>query len=355
MAYTTIDDPSAYFQTVLWSGSGSGQAITNGGNSDLQPDFVWLKKRAGGSARAHGLYDSSRGVTKLLHSNSTGAESTQGAGLTAFGSDGFTVGDDDGNDGSGGTYVAWQWKANGGTTSSNSNGSITTTVQANTSAGFSIVLYTSASGAQTIGHGLGVKPDMYIIKERTTSGDDWFVYHSAIGAGKKLRLSDTNGEASDTNIWQNTEPNNQVAYLQNDGGGVNQNTGGNQNYVGYFFTSIQGYSKFGGYTGNGATDGTFVYTGFRPAFVLTKKTYNTSNWHLSDSKRTTHNPVVAALTPDQNYVENTTLDQVGIDFLSNGFKFRGANDTQNGAGTYVYAAFAEHPFVSSEGIPCTAR
>jgi len=242
MAYTTIDDGSAYHQTAIYSGTGSSLSVVNDGNSDLQPDWVWFKCRT--RDENHSIHDSTRGVDNFIASNQTNAEATETDRLESFNADGFTVnGGDDRVNISGQTYVAWQWKANGGTTSSNTNGSITTTVQANTTAGFSIVTYTSAAGGQTIGHGLGVKPDMYIIKERTTSGDDWFVYHSALGEGKKLRLSGTSAAESDTNIWQNTAPTTTVAYLQNDGGGVNQNTGGNQNYVGYFFNNIHNEKK----------------------------------------------------------------------------------------------------------------
>ena len=352
MAYTTIDDPSAHFQTAIYTGTGSSQTVTNDGNSDLKPDWIWIKCRS--NARDHVLLDSTRGGTKALTSNTNGAEATDGA-ITAFNTDGFTHSGQNAYGGSSETHVAWQWKANGGTTSSNSNGSITSTVQANTTAGFSIVTYTSAAGGQTIGHGLGVKPDMYIIKERTTSGDDWFVYHSALGEGKKIRLNGTGAAESDTNIWQNTAPTTTVAYLQNDGGGVNQNTGGNQNYIGYFFNSVKGYSKFGSYTGNGNADGTFVYTGFKPKYLLQRRT------NASGQGWTIQNPDNQSYNLINNYFfaqhsGSTFTGYAQIDFLSNGFKIRTADAQTNGSGdTYIYMAFAEHPFVSSEGVPVTAR
>ena len=348
----TIDDGSAYHQTAIYSGTGSSLSVVNDGYSDLQPDWIWFKCRT--RDENHSIHDSTRGVDNFIASNQTNAEATETDRLESFNADGFTVnGGDDRVNISGQTYVAWQWKANGGTTSSNTNGSITTTVQANTTAGFSIVTYTSAAGGQTIGHGLGVKPDMYIIKERTTSGDDWFVYHSALGEGKKLRLSGTSAAESDTNIWQNTAPTTTVAYLQNDGGGVNQNTGGNQNYVGYFFNNIQGYSKFGTYTGNGNADGPFVYTGFRPAFLIVKNTSITSEWMMWDNKRDTFNVVDARIYPNRAYGEGTGV--IG-DFLSNGVKIRNSGGWENGNGnTIIYMAFAEHPFVSSKGVPVTAR
>jgi hypothetical protein len=355
MAYTTIDDPSAYLQTVLWSGSGSGQAITNGGNSDLQPDFVWIKKRAGGSARAHGLYDSSRGVTKLLHSNTDGAESTQTAGLTAFGSDGFTVGSDDGVDGSGGTYVAWQWKANGGTTTTNdasatSVGSLDSVYQANTTAGFSIVTYTGAGGNQTIAHGLGVTPTLIFIKRRDDAGD-WTSYHASEGDEKFLRLNGNNALGDQATYFNDTTPTSTV-FTVGSAGDVNTSSG---THVAYCFAEIQGYSKFGKYTGNNSADGTFVYTGFKPAFILIKRLDSTGSWVINDSTRNPTNQANNTLVPDENWVE-TTNDYYAMDILSNGFKFRKNSPEINGSSTsQIFMAFAEHPFVSSEGVPCTAR
>ena len=355
MAYTTIDDPSAYLQTVLWSGSGSGQAITNGGNSDLQPDFVWIKKRAGGSARAHGLYDSSRGVTKLLHSNTNGAESTQTAGLTAFGSDGFTVGSDDGVDGSGGTYVAWQWKANGGTTTTNdasatSIGSIDSVYQANTTAGFSIVTYTGTGSTGTIAHGLGAVPKLIILKERSSTSE-WQVYHVGAGATKRLEFNLNNAATTTSGTWNDTTPTSTV-FTVGTSGGVNENT---QTYVAYCFAEKQGYSKFGSYTGNGNADGVFVYTGFKPAWIIQKRTNSSTDahWHIFDVKRNTTNPRNTRLEGNNNFADSTGE---GADFLSNGFKLYEENDDINASsGEYIYMAFAEHPFVSSEGVPTTAR
>ena len=363
MAYTTIDDPSAHFHVNLHTGNETNNTdITFDANAgDFQPDWVWFKGRTS-SAIDHALFDSSRGTGKHLVSNTTAAENTQGATLKTFNSNGFRVGDDAGDYGvnkNGRTYVTWNWKANGGTTSSNSDGSITTTVQANTTAGFSIVLYTSASGSQTIGHGLGVAPEMYWIKKRNAAGDDWFVYHSALGEGKKLRLSSTSAAESDTNIWQNTAPTTTVASLQNDGGGVNVSSGGTKNYVGYFFNSVKGYSKIGSYTGNGNADGTFVYTGFKPAWLLVKRTSGTENWVLWDNKRDPVNNFYHVLHANANSTEDTSNAGSGGryvgDFLSNGFKLRNTHDTSNSSSDYIYMAFAEHPFVSSEGTPTTAR
>jgi len=343
MAYTTIDDSSAHFQTAIWSGSGSGQAITNGGNSDLQPDFVWIKKRAGGTARSHNLYDSSRGTTKLLMSNSTNAEETQAAGLTAFSSDGFTVGDDDGVDGSGGTYVAWQWKANGGTTSSNTDGNVTVTLQANTTAGFSIGTWTSNGGTSgTIGHGLGARPDIVITKERDDTGN-WNVIVPDYAGNEMGFLQSTAafGVASGINTVGSS--------TFTDGDGADSN-----DRVFYAFRSIQGYSKIGFYKGNGNANGVFVYTGFQPRWLVIKPPSVVSSWFQLDTARDTYNPATKFLELETTDAEDDGADK-DIDFLSNGFKTRAATGFHNDNGeTYLYIAFAKHPFITSKGIPCTA-
>ena len=360
MAYTTIDDPSAYFQTVLWSGSGSGQAITNGGNSDLQPDWAWIKKRAGGSARSHQLYDSTRGVTKLLHSDATDAEQTQSQGLTAFGSDGFTVGTDDGVDGTGGTYVAWQWKANGGsrTTFTESGANPGGGYQANTTAGFSIVDYTgTGTNGGTVAHGLGATPTIAIIKDRDTAGTNWIVaYTIQDGSSDRLYLQGTNAKfdlpVGSTEFRVDFSSSNITLGTWN-----NINADGKK-FIAYVYTPIQGYSKFGSYTGNGdATNGPFIYTGFKPAFVIIKVTSTTENWVIRDNKRDPFNNVYHQLLANASSAEDTSNDgRFSNDFLSNGFKIRANHATTNSSGaSYIYMAFAEHPFVSSEGVPTTAR
>ena len=263
MAYTTIDDPSAHFNTVLWSGNSSTQSITGVG---FQPDFVWLKSRT--NSASHRLNDSNRGVNKQLASDSTDDESSFTTMLTSFDSDGFTLGNNVGINGTGYTNVGWNWKANGGTTSSNSDGTITSTVQANTTAGFSIVTYTgnSTNGA-TVGHGLTQKPEMYWVKNREDSTKNWGVYNESIGATKWLKLNLTDASADDV-IWANTAPTSSVFYLNST---LTANDNGDD-IVAYCFHSIKGYSKIGKYTGNGASsDGPFVYTGFKPAFFFNKK------------------------------------------------------------------------------------
>ena len=355
MAYTTIDDPSAHFQTLLYTGDGtSSQAQTNTGNSDLQPDWVWIKKRAGGTARAHQLYDSSRGVTKLLHSNSDGAESTQSAGLTAFGSDGFTVGDDDGIGANTATYVAWQWKANGGTTTSfnESGNNPGGTIQTNTTAGFSIITTTGTGATGTIAHGLGAVPHWWLSKQRSNA-ENWAVYHVSNTSAPEteiLTLNTTDATADNANAYNDTAPTstNLTVHTKNE-----VNTDG-RTYVHYVFAPIQGYSKFGSYTGNGNADGPFVYTGFKPAWLIIKRTSSSGDWLLWDNKRDTSNVTDAVLKPNSNAAENTGYWY--IDFLSNGFKIRATDaEINQSGGTLIYMAFAEHPFVSSKGVPVTAR
>jgi len=351
MAYTTIDDPSAHFQTITYSGNGASRSITNTGNSDLKPDWVWIKER--NNAVSHRIFDSSRGATKRIFSNNADAESTQSNSLTAFNTDGFSLGDGGSVNGGSDTYVAWQWKANGGTTSSNTSGSVTSTVQANTTAGISIVTWTAANGAYTIGHGLGTTPAMVITKDRDTSERNWWTWHQAFGdpasAGGYVALNKNDAKATAVNSIWGTQGLSSTLF------GFDASTSQNDAHVGYFFAEIKGYSKFGSYTGNGSTDGTFVYTGFRPAFVMIKRTDNTSSWSMRDTSRSPSNVVLNRVWADLNNAESTSTTET-IDILSNGFKAR--NDIagiNTSGGTYIYMAFAEHPFVSSEGAPVTAR
>ena len=353
MAYTTIDDPSAHFQTTTYTGSGSsGNAITNSGNSDLKPDWLWIKSRS--DTEQHTLYDSSRGSTKRLMADANNAEyvdSTQG--IQSFNTDGFTLGENDQNNKSSQNCVAWQWVANGGTTTTNdasatSVGTIDSVYQANTTAGFSIVTYTGTGSAGTIAHGLGATPKTYWIKRRSSGTADWYIYHSSIGATKNLRLNKTDASNTDSNIFNDTEPTSSVFSL----GSSFSNTS-SKDYVAYCFAEKQGCSKFGTYTGNGSSsDGTFVYLGFKPAFFLIKS-LAAKNWHIIDNKRNTFNPLNLYLNPNNSDADGTFTFG---DFISNGFKIRGDGNTFNNNGeTYIYMAFAEHPFVSSKGVPVTAR
>ena len=348
MAYTTIDDPSAHFQTATYSGTGSSLSVVNDGNSDLQPDWIWLKCRT--RDENHSVHDSARGVDNFIASNQTNAEGTETDRLESFNADGFTVnGGDDRVNISGATYVAWQWKANGGTTSSNTDGSITSTVQANTTAGFSIVTWTeTTANSQTIGHGLGKTPAMIITKLRDDNvlNPAWYTFHQSIGKGERVMLDSTSGDV--TSGFFNGTLDSSVFHVSYG------DAYDNKSVVAYCFAEIEGYSKFGKYTGNGSSDGTFVYTGFKPAFTLIKRTDAVQAWVLHDSARAGY------INPTDNYVyanaTNVEAEDIDLDYLSNGFKIRSTfNDTNASGGTYIYMAFAENPFVSSTGIPVVAR
>jgi len=361
MAYTTIDDPSAYFQTATYAGNGGTQSITNDGNSDLQPDWVWTKSRSDSSF--HLVTDSTRGTTKRIYPNSTAAEETHSNMVTAFNSDGFSIGDHSAINTNGYNYIGWQWKANGGTTSSNTDGSITSTVQANTDAGFSIVTWTgnTTGSSQTIGHGLGSAPTTIIVKDRDSTAV-WVSYHEPLGTGKYMQLNSTAAEGSISNYWSSTAPSSTVFGVIGDNGGVGyaNNVSGND-MIAYCFAEKQGYSKFGSYKGNGDVNGPFVYTGFKPAFVMIKNTSATESWVMYDTKRNSFNAADLKLSPDTSDSENDNSAIGGtaynnINILSNGFKCVKNNAATNGSGnTLIYMAFAENPFTTSTGIPTTAR
>ena len=365
MAYTTIDDPSEYFHTRLYSGnnSGSGLAVTNNANSgNFQPDWVWIKRRD--SAGSSGLHDSNRGSTKRLKSDATDAEDTNSNILASFDSNGFTIGDNSGNYNASGTYVAWQWKANGGTTTTNNDGSITSTVQANTTAGFSILTYSAnATAGATVGHGLGTTRAVVILKKRSGTGDgNWMVGHKAyVGNAAENVALDGNSyvvSADDQagSTFYRTAFTSTVFTLGDGQAGdwTGRTNRSGYTMVAYCFAEIKGYSKMGSYTGNGNADGPFIYTGFKPAWLLFKQTNASGeNWRIFDNKRSPFNQVDDHLFASSNSAEN---DETGCDFLSNGFKWKNSDTHQNGSGaTYIYMAFAEHPFVSSKGVPVTAR
>jgi hypothetical protein len=347
MSYTNgLDDPSAYFQTALYTGTGAAHSIGNDGNSDLKPDWVWIKKRS--ASGNHSVFDSTRGVYEELITNGTNAEASDVQLLTQFDTDGFTVGTNSGVNGSGATFVGWQWKANGGTTASNTDGSITSTVQANTDAGFSIVTYGGTGSAATLGHGLADTPDVIIFKNRDDT-NVWATYHQGIGNNEKLVLNTTAAEDEDGSFMNGTLPTSSVFSV---GASVNTN-GSGDNYVAYCFASKQGYSKFGSYVGNANTNGTFVYLGFKPAFVMVKRSDGTSDWTILDNKREGYNLINKRLVANSDAAEATYNV---LDFVSNGFKFRDGDGIWNGSGSnYIYMAFAENPFVTSTGIPATAR
>jgi len=332
----TILAGNQYFNAVTRNGFGSsGGSVTS---LNFQPDFWWEKARS--TASNHTLIDSIRGVTKEIYSNLTNAESTGSNFLVSFNSNGFTMGSNDW--GTSTTLVDWVWKAGGSGGVSNTNGTITSTVSANTTAGFSIVTYTGNGSTGTVGHGLGVAPNMIIIKNRS-SAVNWIVYHSSLGNTKELVLNST--AAVDTNSdWNNTSPTSTVFSLGVSGSG----NGSGNNLVAYCFAAVSGYSAFGSYTGNGSSDGPFVFTGFRPRFILFKATSNVADWGIYDTSRSTYNVVNSQLDPNGSSAEYTAARDT--DILSNGFKIRNSNGGMNTNGnTYIYAAFAENPFKIARG------
>jgi len=322
---------------TTYTGTGASASISNAVNGvSFQPDFVWAKGRS--VAYNHYLFDSVRGALKELYSDSTSAESTGTQTLTAFNSNGFTLGTNTGTNQSAATYVGWQWKA-GGAAVSNTAGSITSQVSANVSAGFSVCTWTGTNANATIGHGLGVAPAMYITKQRSASGD-WFVYHQSIGATKGLFLELTNAATTNT-YFNNTAPTSTVFSIGSGVGGLNA-SGVTQ--VTYCFAPVAGYSAFGSYTGNGSADGPFVYLGFRPRFVLIKRTSAAQSWQLHDTSRNPYNSADSYLSPNSSNAEAADVVPA-LDILSNGFKVKTSNITWNGSGdTYIYACFAENPF-----------
>ena len=344
MAYTTIDDGSAYFHTQLYTGNGADQSITNDANAgDFKPDWVWVKERS--SSSGHGLFDSNRGIHKVIRSNTTDAEESQTNYLKSFDTDGFTMGNDGSVNQSSQTYVAWQWKANGGTTTTNTDGDTNVTLQANATAGFSIGTWNAGgSNPDAVGHGLGAAPEMIIVKRRDSTSN-WHVWHQGLGDGNNyILLNSTGAKANDS-----------FEYVSSIGSSTVSLAGGPGSYdeVAYFFRGIKGYSKIGKYTGNANADGPFVYTGFAPAWVMVKNTESEIGWPIQDNTRSSTNPRNKRLFANITDAEATDTD---FDFLSNGFKLRNSGNTPNKSGeVYVYFAFAEHPFVSSKGVAVTAR
>ena len=358
MGYTTIDDPTAHFQVKKYTGNGSsGHAITFDGNSNMQPDWLWNKVSS--AADSHAMFDSNRGVNKILFPNVTTVEATDGNGnLESFDSNGFTVG---GNqyyaNNNGATQMTWAWKANGGSTTTNDAsstgvGTIDSVYQANTTAGFSIVLHTGTGSSGTIAHGLGVKPDWILTKNRTDGSTDWANYHVGLASAEYYAVLNSNAaQQAGSSVWGDTAPTSTVFTV---GGANTKNNASNKNYISYCFAPIQGYSKFGSYKGNNNANGSFIYTGFRPAFFILKRYNSTGNWLIYDNKRDTLNEVLTYLVANATDASSTASD--GIDFLSNGVKIRRTGVSWNGDGDdYLYIAFAEHPFVTSKGTPTTAR
>ena len=371
MAYTTIDDPTKYFDVTLWTGDGGARTITG---LNHKPDLIWAKPRS--VAYNHMWSDSTRGfnANSELGSNSTAAEG--GLSAETYGyksghtSDGWTMVDgtdtvDSQEDGTttqpSVTYVGWTWAANGGTTTTNdasatSVGSIDSVYQANTTAGFSIVTYTGTGSNGTIAHGLGSTPKWYFVKNRSESSvsstdQAWIVYHSVMAHGAAMFLNTTDSKMNHSPFWNSTAPTSTTFSVGTDS---RTNTSAD-NYIAYCFSEVQGYSKFGSYKGNGNADGPFVYTGFKPAFMIAKEYGASRNWTMADSlSQTAGNGGVT--NSQQPNVAGAKDANERMDWLSNGFKIRNTSTTWNtSGGTFIYIAFAEHPFVSSKGIPTTAR
>ena len=341
MAYTTIKKPSDYFDTKLYTGNASTQSITGVG---FQPDLTWIKNRD--SATNHVIYDVIRTATKRLEPNTTDAEDTKTNGLTSFDSDGFSVGRAVENNGSGNGIVSWNWKANGAGSANTDGSTNTTATSANTTAGFSISKYTGTGSAGTIGHGLGAEPHVVIVK-KLNSSEQWFSYHKPLGNTGALVLNTTAAVVNDAGYWNSTTPTNQVFYVTSNG----SNNASGDTYVAYCFAPKTGYSKFGSYVGNGNADGTFVYTGFKPAFIIVKPISGVEHWTMFDNKRLGYNPDNNQLYPNLTSPD-ATADE--LDILSNGFKIRSTTGRLNTNGvSHIYMAFAEEPLVGDN--PATAR
>jgi len=355
MAYTTINKGSSYFNTKLYAGTSATNSVTGVG---FQPDWVWIKDRD--RVTYHFLFDVVRGVTKWMPTNAANPEATFVNTLQSFNSDGFTLGSDGDVNGSPYNFVSWNWLG-ANTTTSNTSGSITSTVSANTTSGFSIVSWTGtgSNSDQTLGTGLSTALDFIIAKPRDSGGgtDQWLVYVNGVTDAQNncLLLNSTaaltTGAASGTPNRGSTAG--QLKLYAGTSTNQNLNASGLK-YIAYCFHSVKGFSKFGKYTGNGSTDGPFVYTGFKPAWLMVKRTDSgAESWYMTDNKRGTYNLITPYLTANESNAEGTANMQ---DYLSNGFKIRGSGSYENASGgTYVYMAFADSPFVSSKGIPTTAR
>jgi len=346
MSYTDgLDKPNEYFNTVLYTGTGATQSISG---VNFKPDFVWIKRRNG--AAGHMLQDVVRGSTERLRSDNTDAEITTATAVTSFDSDGFSLGAEGGVNTNTATYASWNFLA-GGTASSNTDGSITSSVSANTTSGFSIVSYTGTGSNATVGHGLGVAPSVIITKNRSTTSN-WLVYHHKNTSAPQtdyLSLNLTSATADLNTPWNDTAPTSSVFSV----GTASGSNGSGNDMIAYCFAEKKGFSKFGSYTGNGSTDGTFVYTGFKPAFIIAKVSDGTGSWLMHDTTRDIDNPVIEDLYPN---LSNAETGNTRYDILSNGFKLRNTFTNSNNSGsTYIYMCFASNPFVTSTGVPATAR
>jgi len=344
MAYTTIDKSSLHFNTKTYTGTGSSNALTGIG---FQPDLIWTATL--NEAEIRPINDSVNGINNYLRSNDVDTLETGGTNITAQSSDGYTVGTNDRFNQSSNSFISWNWKANGAGSANTDGSTNTTATSANTTAGISIIKYPGTGSSATIGHGLGATPSVLWFKQLdgTESWRVWSIYAPNYSS-KALALNNNNQEFSQTG-WVGTV-NNSTIQLGTDGS-INLNA---KNYVCYAFTEKTGFSKFGQYTGNGETSGVFIYTGFKPAWVMTKKTSDSDSWVILDNKRDAGpNPHKLAA-----FADNTDV-QAGdylTDFCSNGFKIRSSTGSLNtSGGSYIYQAFAEAPLVGSNNVPCTAK
>jgi len=351
MAYTTINKGTAHFDTKLYTGTSGTINVTG---LDFQPDFTWIYNRGG--TYASPMFDAVRGVTKLIESTGNGGENTVANTLTSFNSDGFTIGADGNNyvnrSSSPNTYVAWNWKM-GGSGSANTDGSINSTVSVNSTAKMSIVTFTGTDSNETVGHGLGVAPDVILVKKLTGTSTNWFVFHKGMfdtDSTAYINLNTTDGKSQSATVFQSTAP---TSTVFSTGTSVSAS-----DYIAYCFTNTKGFFHSGVYTGNNSTNGAFLYTGFKPSFLITKRYgANGYNWVIQDNKRSStngNNPMDRWVYAN---VSDTEADQTSnpTDFLSNGVKIRNNGSYMNQASDYLYWAFAESPFVGSNDIPTTAR
>ena len=351
MAYTDIDRPTDYFRTKLYTGNGAdGQVITYDESENMTPNFVWIKER--NATSAHKLIDSVRGADKAMSADQTEAERTHQYLADFNDANGFTIGTTDGGTNqNNNTFASWNWKA--GTSFSNDAsgtgiGSIDSAGSVSTDAGFSIVSYTGTGSAGTVKHGLSTTPST-IIHKRRDAESGWVVWHKSIGTNI-LELNETGAAQSGSSYINGTVPTSSVFSI-NTSGDINADSG---TYIAYCFNNVQGYSKFGSYLGNGNADGTFIYTGFKTAFLIVKNTTEAGNgWQIFDNKRDTFNVATSTLFANLNNAEGT---DTSFDVLSNGIKMRQGFGSKNKAdNVYIYMAFAEQPFVTSTGVPATAR
>ena len=330
MAYTTIDDPSVYFQAKTYTGTQNSHAITLDGNSNLSPNWVWIKCRD--DSHNHQIFDTVRGVNKRIRADANTVETSSVESLKSFDSDGFTLGTQanvNANASGDNSFVAWCWKES-------------------TTAGFDIIAYEGTGSNLDVAHNLSAIPDWIMIKDRDVD-QAWRVYSKSMGFSNRVVLSE-NGASSTSALGLDADPTSSVINI---GTGTGTTNTDNDNYIVYAFKNVQGFSRFSSYVGNGSADGTFVYCGFKPAFLLLKKTDSGTNWNMYDNKRSTFNLTDALLRPDTSATE---INSDGFDFLSNGFKARATNAAINASGSpYIFMAFAENPFVTSTGVPATAK